>query len=453
MSWMINLTGILITSTMTGSIAFAIWFLFRFLVKKWGRAEWCRWGLWVTVLLYVCPIVYIGMMWCSNKKWSGVLFWPTQIILNVCGIVILIWSIGMGMMCCKLLSEALIQYRRYRGFLPCEKEIQIVFDRVCREMQLDTHRIVLCQDYRAEVPSLMGILQPKVVLPVQKFTKEQLRVVFFHELTHYRQRDLYLNLISTLVRIVHWFNPLVWLLAMQIRQWCEYVCDAKVCRQVGGRKRYFDVIFDVMCVSYMQKGVFCMHMVENVNELIRRKKYMRELERTKKKPVIFTVLLSAMLIMTCSITVLAAADSAGKQYEKWYRMTEVAIKEELTKEPVYEEFYDNGPEESIRIEFGETGNLTRSLTEIEWSIGSNTLKKTSGFSVNKGKKICVNIYISPANKNVSVGIIDSSGTRRYVTGKDSISYNFEITKTDTYRVFVENKNTTSVNVEGSYTVR
>lgn len=452
MDWMIKLTGILITVALTGSAAFLVWYLWSPILRRWGYGRWRRTGLWAVALLYMLPVVYMGMLWdVEQGRWGGILFLPTLTILNAARWILLIWGIGAGVLACRLIVSLIAQYKSCQKQIPCELEVQELFGGICRELGIKPGTVALVRDYSAKVPGFMGILHPRVVLPVQEFTQEQLRVILLHELTHYKQGDMYLLMFSALLQTVQWFHPFIWLFGREARRCSEYACDEKVCGKAGGRKRYFDIIFEVMCTSDVQKSAFSMHMMEDKNELVRRKKYMKDVETGKKKPAV-CLALSVMLVMGCSATVLAAADGMGDQYQKWYR--ETVIETEEPYEPiVYEEFTDHGPAENIKVETGETNQVTRSMTTISWSVGSNTLKKSSGVSAKKGQTITISVTVDPDTKSVKVGIIDSSGNRRYVTGKGTISYDFEIKSTDTYKIFVENTNSSSVEVEGYYSVK
>ena len=75
---------------------------------------------------------------------------------------------------------------------------------------------------------LTGIFNPAVLLPSVDEDAETLRMIFMHELTHYRQKDILVKFSGVLVNIVHWFNPLVYLLIKKINIFCEYSADEKV---------------------------------------------------------------------------------------------------------------------------------------------------------------------------------------------------------------------------------
>ena len=78
-------------------------------------------------------------------------------------------------------------------------------------------------------PSLFGFVRPRLLLPVgltRDFTQEELRYVFLHELSHIKRRDILTGWLMTVLQILHWFNPLVWLAFNRMRVDRELACDA-----------------------------------------------------------------------------------------------------------------------------------------------------------------------------------------------------------------------------------
>lgn len=93
-------------------------------------------------------------------------------------------------------------------------------------------------------PMLVGVFFPIVYLPCQALPKEHLRMVFLHELTHYKRKDLLLKWLALLVNAVHWFNPLAYLLRANLSEACEAACDRAVTRAMSHqeRKQYMSTI-------------------------------------------------------------------------------------------------------------------------------------------------------------------------------------------------------------------
>ena len=77
-------------------------------------------------------------------------------------------------------------------------------------------------------PALYGFFKPVIVVPTGMFfnlSNEQVESILMHELIHVKRFDFLVNLLQTLVEILFFFNPFVWLLSQQIRTEREKYCD------------------------------------------------------------------------------------------------------------------------------------------------------------------------------------------------------------------------------------
>ena len=78
-------------------------------------------------------------------------------------------------------------------------------------------------------PALLGFVRPRLLLPratIAELSPEALRHVFLHELAHLRRDDIVIGYLTTLLQVLHWFNPLVVLAFKRMRADQEMVCDA-----------------------------------------------------------------------------------------------------------------------------------------------------------------------------------------------------------------------------------
>jgi Tol biopolymer transport system component len=69
-------------------------------------------------------------------------------------------------------------------------------------------------------------------------TPEEMRYVFLHELAHLRRHDIYLGWLTSLLQVLHWFNPLVWFAFYRMRADRELACDALVLTRTGQDKSH-----------------------------------------------------------------------------------------------------------------------------------------------------------------------------------------------------------------------
>ena len=106
-------------------------------------------------------------------------------------------------------------------------------------------------------PFTIGLFRNKVVLPNTEYEKKELYYVIRHELIHCADRDAQTKIIFILVNIIHWFNPLVWLMKTLADQDMELACDEKVLASSTReeRKEYSEVIMSYITAGTPGKSV------------------------------------------------------------------------------------------------------------------------------------------------------------------------------------------------------
>jgi len=99
--------------------------------------------------------------------------------------------------------------------------------------------------------AVCGIFRPKLMISPRTFgalTTGQQRHVLMHEVSHIRRMDTLTCLIVTILSVVHWFNPLVWLAFRLMRSDLEVMCDAKVLKKLetDERRSYAQTLFGLI---------------------------------------------------------------------------------------------------------------------------------------------------------------------------------------------------------------
>lgn len=102
-------------------------------------------------------------------------------------------------------------------------------------------------------PMLTGFVNPRILLPTANFVEDELYFVLKHELVHYKRKDLWYKCLVLAATAIHWFNPVVYLMAKVIAIQCELSCDAEVVRSADSDTRldYSETIIGV--VRYKSK--------------------------------------------------------------------------------------------------------------------------------------------------------------------------------------------------------
>ncbi len=89
-------------------------------------------------------------------------------------------------------------------------------------------------------PCLFGVFRRVILLPapmIESLNESEWRNILLHEFAHVKRWDPLTNMWMSLVRCVHWFNPLVWWAIRRMREDRELACDAAVLARVEDSMR------------------------------------------------------------------------------------------------------------------------------------------------------------------------------------------------------------------------
>ena len=124
--------------------------------------------------------------------------------------------------------------------------------RLNSEMDISKHiDLYLCPCVGS--PMMTGFVKPRILLPKADFVQDELCFILKHELVHYKRKDLLYKYLILAATAIHWFNPIVYLMAKAIATECELSCDAEVVRSTDAdtRQHYSETIIGV--VKYQSK--------------------------------------------------------------------------------------------------------------------------------------------------------------------------------------------------------
>lgn len=97
-------------------------------------------------------------------------------------------------------------------------------------------------------PMITGIFRPTLYIPESDLTPSEQSLILEHELVHYRRGDILFKWLIMAVKCIHWFNPIVYVLARYIERECEASCDFKATRSMSDadKKRYMHTLVDMI---------------------------------------------------------------------------------------------------------------------------------------------------------------------------------------------------------------
>jgi beta-lactamase regulating signal transducer with metallopeptidase domain len=154
-------------------------------------------------------------------------------------LLVILWAAGAAVLLAYKLT-AFIRFR-HRLFRCCNGQIsqenEAVFHACRTELGIQRQVRLLCAPH-IQTPLVTGLWRPTVILPDGDFSQDELRYIFLHELTHVKSRDLWVRAASLAAMVIHWYDPLVYLLARRIQTLSEQNCDERVAKPLTHQERY-----------------------------------------------------------------------------------------------------------------------------------------------------------------------------------------------------------------------
>ncbi len=183
---------------------------------------------------------------------------------------------------------------------------------ICPIIKKFTRRnIVVKKSLLIHSPIMVGVLKPMLVLPDVELTDEQLGNVLAHEITHFKRYDIAAKWFVTLVKCIHWYNPMVYAVARQADLWCEISCDITAVKQMDneGKRSYIDTILALISTGGSKSISLTTGMLGS-KEVLKRRFLMIKNKSviSKKAKIVSGVLAAALLVGTLGVSGVLAND-------------------------------------------------------------------------------------------------------------------------------------------------
>lgn len=182
-------------------------------------------------------------------------------------------------------------------------------------------------------PLLMGLIRTRLLMPQIDFNDEELELVLRHELTHYRNRDLWIKFATMLACAIHWFNPCIYLLSNSLDHFLEMSCDADVVKKMDRAQRrvYGTTILNILDrAAFKQPRVYAAFSSNKKAMKGRLSTMLNEKKQTKK-----AVVISALILVIICAAGIGVSAAVNKETDTLPLLTYTEMKREaLTYTPI-----------------------------------------------------------------------------------------------------------------------
>ena len=325
----------LLVMSLSGSTMTGVYLLLRYLLK--GRICARLYDLLarVAILYYLVPLPYLKKYYVAGIRFlwpKGLqeisrvpLTWRNHIVhaegtmhVNIfAGIqtaAAIVWLSGIGLLMIRQVMEYVRLVHLAAGYADriMTPEQRAVLDGLKKEYGI-RRRVFLYEAAEKEYTVTFGLFCPVIVCGRETASREA-ELLIRHELVHIKRMDALWKMFMQFAAMLHWCNPLVWILRRDFEQVCECSCDEIVMREKTKEevKEYLRLMIEearekkTEKVSVRWKSGFgddAQKIKERMENLMMKKKWSR----------VAVVTLVAALTFANSMTVFAYRDSFERE--------------------------------------------------------------------------------------------------------------------------------------------
>ena len=193
--------------------------------------------------------------------------------------VFVLWLVGVLIFSALLILRILFVSRLIAQSEPAKSRFAEILNQCCEDMGI-RRPIELRLSNNVSSPAVCGFFKPVILMPtilIGKLSPDKLRAVLIHELCHIQRGDSWLNSAQTILQIIYFYNPLVWLANVMVRRIREQAVDEMVLVTLGaGAKNYSNTLIDIaeMAFSKTNLSLRLLGVVESKKALNRRIRHM-----------------------------------------------------------------------------------------------------------------------------------------------------------------------------------
>lgn len=336
------------------------------------------------------PVVQNPTRWVTDTQAQTLSAADTGTVktVDITDILLTLWLAGV--IAC-VLWQGIGYYRLIRSLKGTSRSVEradlhTILQEQCADLVID-REIPLRVSSAADCPMLAGFIHPTLYLPDERISRTDAAFIFRHELTHYKHGDLWLKLLLLAARCLHWFNPLVHLIARFAQEDIEAACDDAVVRGHDGayRRAYGETILRSAIAQAQKRKALVSCFGDDKKTLMRR--FEGLFDKSVKKRGVALVVMIALLVGSLSCTIAVGDNDKGLTKELRIQLAQKQANEaenlgytvKLDGKDTYlitdREFSDN-PGETI------PGRVVQKLTfakqDGEWAVSNSEIVPENG---------------------------------------------------------------------------
>lgn len=157
----------------------------------------------------------------------------------------ILWVVGITVLGVKYMGDYFLFRRRLlkKNKISTSSLLNKSLDECKKNLKIAGKIDIYYSDF-VKMPITFDAFHPQILIP--KGMRENLKTVILHEAVHCMRHDMLVKTCIELLKIMQWFNPIIYLYALRLDQYCEYACDERVASQMSfeEKREYAGIILN-----------------------------------------------------------------------------------------------------------------------------------------------------------------------------------------------------------------
>jgi beta-lactamase regulating signal transducer with metallopeptidase domain len=276
--------------------------------------------------------------------------------LSINSIALYVWLAGVIVLgFTTYLANRRLQHNIRQQPVITDEKIMNIFENCKKSMSIQ-QSVPLILAEKIPSPTVLGFFRPRILLSsnqINRLNEQQLRHIFHHELAHIKRRDVGINWLIYVLLIINWFNPIIWLAYVCMREDQELACDAYALTFMEEKE---NLSYGLTIISLLEH-YSNYYQVPSLANLSRNKRILKRrifmIKKFQKKSYGWSILGIVAIMIISSLSLLNAhADSSNEERGK-------------TKETAAEEVESNGFDAKLKKFIAEQAEEFKNTTDIK----------------------------------------------------------------------------------------
>lgn len=204
--------------------------------------------------------------------------------------IFVLWLSGVLLFILKFIfSMAYVEFLSRTSFPVSCRNTYLAFERVYQYFNIK-NKIQIGESKYIKSPMILGVLKPVILFPIGVINHLDIietEAIIAHELAHFVRKDIYINMLQTLIEVFFYYHPAIWWISANIRIERENCCDDLAISYTGNRIQYAKTLVKMLeyyqvsanpslAMSFSNKNSFFSNRIKRILNMTQTRNYLKE---------------------------------------------------------------------------------------------------------------------------------------------------------------------------------